>query len=99
VFLLAVTGALLLVRAALRSDEQQAAKKPAATVVRKVKTAAKPFRPPAISSVPKQYYVIQSGDTLDAVAAQFGTTTADILRLNPGVEPTALHSGDRVRVK
>jgi len=36
---------------------------------------------------------------LFASRSYHGTTTADILRLNRGVEPTALHSGDRVRVK
>ena len=43
--------------------------------------------------------MIQSGDTLDAIAAHFGTTVAVLLELNPGIEPTALHPGERVRVK
>ena len=95
-FLLAVTAVVLVVRSSLRGgDGPVTATAPA--VVRTTKKA--PLRPPAIASVPKQYYVLTSGDTLDAVAAQFGTTTAVLLGLNPGVEPTALHAGQRVRVK
>ena len=98
VFLLAVTGGVLAVRSALRADEPAARTTTPPAVVRPA-TRPKARAPVAIASVPKQYYVIKSGDTFDAIAAQFGTTTAVLLKLNPGVEPTGLHSGDRVRVK
>lgn len=96
VFLLAVTGVVLLVRSALRTDESATKARTAPTAVR---TATAPRVATAIASVPKQYYVIQSGDTLDAIAAHFATTTSALLELNPAVEPTALHPGERVRVK
>jgi LysM repeat protein len=96
VFLLAVTGVVLLVRSALRTDEPAARTTTTPAVVR---AATAPRVSVATASVPRQYYVIQSGDTLDAIAVRFGTTTADLLRLNPGVEPTTLHPGERVRVK
>jgi LysM repeat protein len=44
------------------------------------------------------YYRIQNGDTLDGVARRLGTSIARLLALNPGIEPTALRVGQRVRV-
>jgi LysM repeat protein len=96
VFLLAVTGVVLLVRSALRSDT------PAATsTAGRVTTRAKPAhrRAPPLPRVTAQYYVIQSGDTLDAIAGRFATTVDKLLLLNPGIEPTALTPGERVRIK
>jgi LysM repeat protein len=46
-----------------------------------------------------QYYVVQSGDTLGSVAAKYSTTVEQLLTLNPGVDPTALHIGQRIRVQ
>lgn len=94
-FLLAVTGVVLLVRAGLRSDEP-AAKTPTTPAIAQTKPST-PKTP--VASVPKQYYMIQSGDTLDAIALHFGTSTDALLELNPGIEPTALRPGERVRVK
>jgi LysM repeat protein len=43
--------------------------------------------------------VIRSGDTLGSIASRFGTTVGMLLRLNPGVEPTALIPGEQVRIR
>ena len=45
------------------------------------------------------YYVVQSGDTLGSIAAKYGTTVDQLSTLNPGIDPTALHIGQRIRVK
>ncbi|MGE5274891.1 MAG: LysM peptidoglycan-binding domain-containing protein [Verrucomicrobiota bacterium] len=93
VFLLAVTGVVLAVRAGLRSDGS-----PATTTA----TAARARTVPSRRANPvtaKRYYVIRSGDTLGAIAAQVGTSVAALLRLNPGVEPTTLRPGRRLRVR
>lgn len=45
------------------------------------------------------YYVVQSGDTLGSIAGKFGTTVDQLTTLNPGIDPTALHIGQRIRVK
>lgn len=45
-----------------------------------------------------QYYVVQSGDTLGSIAAKYHTTVQELMRLNPGIDPTALHVGDQIRV-
>jgi len=97
-FLLAVTVIVLAVRSAVRSDSSTS---PPAT--RHVTTTAKakqsPLRPRSAASVPAQYYVIQSGDTLDAIASRFGTTVDKLLALNPGTEPTTLRPDERIRIK
>ncbi len=91
-FLLAVTGVVLAVRSALRSDA------PAARTTTVV-TRTGPGRARPAQTAPKRYYVIASGDTLGGIAQRFGTTVDALLRLNPGIEPTALHPGDDLRVK
>ena len=45
-----------------------------------------------------QYYVIQSGDTLGSIAAKYNTTVDELMTLNPGVDPSALQPGQRIRV-
>ena len=45
-----------------------------------------------------QYYVIKSGDTLGSVATKYNTTLEKVMALNPGVDPTSLHIGQRIRV-
>ena len=46
-----------------------------------------------------QYYVVRSGDTLGSIAQKYGTTVDALTTLNPGIDPTALHIGQRIRVK
>jgi LysM domain len=44
-------------------------------------------------------YTVQSGDTLGSIAAKTGTTVATLERLNPGINPTALRVGQKIRVQ
>ncbi|HET9163536.1 MAG TPA: LysM domain-containing protein [Solirubrobacterales bacterium] len=44
-------------------------------------------------------YVVQNGDTLSSIAHQTGVPVARILRLNPGVDPQILISGERLKLK
>jgi LysM repeat protein len=46
-----------------------------------------------------EYHVVQSGDTLGSIAEKYGTTVDELMTLNPGIDPTAMHIGQRVRVK
>jgi LysM repeat protein len=96
VFLLAVTGIVLLVRSTLRSDKSASTTTSALVTTRASRTTTPAAPRP---SPPEQYYVIASGDTLDAIASRFATTVDELLRLNPGIEPTALQPGEQVRLK
>lgn len=96
-FLLAVTGVVLLVRTGLRSDGKAAATTTASRVVR-VTPKPRAVAPTRVH-IPAQWYVIKSGDTLDAIAGRFATSVDALLSLNPGVEPTTLHPGERLRIK
>jgi LysM repeat protein len=48
--------------------------------------------------VPKTYEV-QSGDTLTSIAHETGVPVAEILRLNPGVDPQILISGEELKLR
>jgi LysM repeat protein len=95
VFLLAVTGVVLVVRSGLRNDSTPAV----TTTKRPVVGAAHRPAPKPVPVKPKEWYVIQTGDTLGAIAARYGTSVEALLGLNPGIEPTTLRPGQRVRVK
>ena len=48
--------------------------------------------------VPKAYEV-QSGDTLTSIARETGVPVATIVRLNPGVDPQILISGEELKLR
>jgi len=52
--------------------------------------------PPA--HTPKTYEV-QSGDTLTSIAHETGVSVAVILKLNPGVDPQILISGEKLKLR
>ena len=92
-FLLAVTVAVLLVRSGLRSD---AAPTTTAVPTQTVSTL------PSTTPVPvkrRRFYRLRAGETLSDVAIRFDTTVEQLLALNPGVKPTNLIIGQRIRVK
>ena len=93
-FLLAATIAVLLVRSGLRSD--------AAATTTSLSTVTVRTTPTTPTSVPprrRRFYRLRPGETLSDVALRFNTTVAQLLVLNPGIQPTNLTVGQRVRVK
>jgi LysM repeat protein len=46
-----------------------------------------------------EYYVVENGDTLGSIAEKYSTTVDELMTLNPGIDPTAMHIGQRIRVK
>jgi Tfp pilus assembly protein FimV len=105
-FLLAVTIAFLLVRAALRDADDASKTVPVSTAAAATRpatrttTPARTARPRARATKPQtRFYVIQSGDTFGTVAAQFDTTVAALQALNPDVSSNALVIGQRIRVR
>lgn len=105
-FLAAATIAVILIKAGLSGNET------APTTVGALPTAAPTTTQPRTTTklvltqsptttatqAGAQYYVIESGDTLGSIALKYDTTVEDLLRLNPDVDPNALHPGDRLRV-
>lgn len=94
-FLLAVTVAVLLVRAGLEGGGAATttrAPRPHPIARSTTTTRSKP-KPAA-----KRFYTIQSGDTLETVAAKLGTTTEKLLALNPSIDPHSLSVGQKIRI-
>ena len=102
-FLVAVTIAVLLVRAGL-SNGTEPASVPVTTTTAATTTVL--TVEPATTSTGTtteasgaEFYEIQPGDTLADVADQFDTTVEQLLVLNPDADPVALTIGQRIRVK
>jgi LysM repeat protein len=92
-FLLAVTVFVLILRGGFTGGTQAA---DTSTKTKQTTTSqATTSQPPAKVSL----YTVRSGDTLGAIAIHFRITVDDIMVLNPGVEPTALHVGQKIKVK
>ena len=93
-FLLVVTIAVLLVRAGLRGGGATTPAPQPQPVATRTTTTKRPKPKPAA----RRFYTIQSGDTLETVAAKFGTTTQKLLALNPSIDPHALSIGQKIRI-
>ena len=44
-------------------------------------------------------YTVHAGDTLDGIAAKTGVPIATLEKLNPGLSPTSLFLGQKVRLR
>ena len=106
-FLLAVTIAVLLVKAGLDNGSSgQSAAAPTTTAARTTTSAptttitltGEPTVATTTAPANAQYYVIQSGDTLGSIATKYNTSVDELMTLNPGVDPSALQPGQRIRV-
>lgn len=51
------------------------------------------------SHVNKSVYVVQAGDTLGGIAEKTGVSVEKLQELNPNVDPQALTSGQRLKLK
>ena len=96
-FLLAVTVAVLLVRAGLEGGGKTTTTTPQARQPQPITTHSTTTRPKPKPAT-RRFYTIQSGDTLETVAAKFGTTTEKLLALNPTIDPHALRIGQKIRI-
>ena len=90
-FLAAVTIGALVVRAGFQHGKH-AANTPTVAV-----TTKKTHKPPRRRGL--RTYVVQSGDTLGSIATKERTTVARLEQLNPGIDPTALRVGEKIRVQ
>jgi Tfp pilus assembly protein FimV len=94
-FLLAITIAVLLIRAGLGDGDTATTattgpSRPAATRV----TTTQRQRTDAT-----RFYTVVSGDTFGSISAKTGVPVATIEELNPGVDSNSLQVGQRLRVK
>jgi LysM repeat protein len=106
-FLLAVTIAVLLIKSGLDSgSKSQTVAAPTTTA--HTTTAAAPTTTITLTgsatvsttttAANAQYYTILSGDTLGGIAARYNTSVDQLLTWNPGVDPSSLQPGQRIRV-
>ena len=112
-FLAAVTIAVILIKAGLnggsgatttvaRLPTTSTATKPTTTTTKLVLTgpqASTTTTTTETTTPGAEYYLVQSGDTLGSIAQKYKTTVDGLMTLNPGTDPTALHIGQRIRVK
>jgi N-acetylmuramoyl-L-alanine amidase len=112
-FLAAVTIAAILVKAglngsssttvAITSSSTAARTTTAATTTTKLVLTAPPgSTTTATTETPTpgaEYYVVVSGDTLGSIAQKYNTTVDELTTLNPGIDPTALTVGQKIRIK
>jgi hypothetical protein len=95
-FFLAATILILLVSSALDHKKKES--------TTTVPTTSTPAGTPGTSTgefTPKakrKFYVIKEGDTLESIAAKKNTTLDDLLTLNPGIDPTTLTPGKKIRI-
>jgi LysM repeat protein len=94
-FLAGITIAVLLVRAGLSDGETTTA---AQTSVATSTAATTAVTQTATEPMPV-FVEVESGGTLDQIALDNDTTVEQLLQLNPGLDPTALQVGQRIRVR
>ena len=94
-FLAGITIAVLLVRAGLSDGETTTAAQTSVATATAATTAAT-----QTATEPKPVFVeVESGGTLDQIALDNDTTVEQLLQLNPGLDPTGLQVGQRIRVR
>jgi LysM repeat protein len=110
-FLAAVTIAVILIKSGLSGGSEATtttglfptttrSATTATTTNKLVLTAPQTSTATTDTSTPgAEYYAVQGGDTLGSIAQKYSTTVDDLMTLNPGIDPTALHIGQRIRVK
>ncbi len=92
-FLLAVTIVVLILRGAFTGGNQSSV---TSASTKRVSTTSATT---AQQTTKVTLYTVRSGDTLGAIAIHFGVSVDDIMTLNPGVEPTALRVGQKIKVR
>ena len=95
-FLAAITIGALFIRAGFEQGKHPQAQIQTTTTV---STTKKKHEHGRRQHGAPRYYTIQTGDTLAAIAVKTGTSLATLMQLNPGINPTALRVGQRIRVQ
>lgn len=53
----------------------------------------------ADEQLPQTFYVVREGDSFAGISERTGIPTETLQQLNPGVDPQALQSGERLRLR
>jgi nucleoid-associated protein YgaU len=53
---------------------------------------------PCPNGDPCHLYVVRSGDTVSTIAGRYGLSSAEILAINPGLDPTTIVPGQTIRL-
>jgi LysM repeat protein len=93
-FLAAITIGALVIRAGFEGGGHHQPNTPTTTVTSKTKKHRHGH-----THRPVHTYTVQSGDTLAGIAAKTGTSVTRLEQLNPGIDPTALRVGQKIRVQ
>jgi LysM repeat protein len=83
-FLLAVTIAVVLIRAGMNAGSKQDS---VTTTIAKVR------------KTPARFWTVRAGDTFVVISRQTGVPVRTIVRLNKGLSSTSLHIGQKVRLR
>ena len=112
-FLVAVTIAVILIKAGLNAGSgstttvealptTSTATKPTTTTTKLILTGPQATTTTTATETTTpgaEYHVVQSGDTLGSIAQKYNTIVDELITLNPGIDPTALRIGQKIRVK
>jgi LysM repeat protein len=112
-FLAAVTIAVILIKAGLNAGSgstttvealptTSTATKPTTTTTKLILTGPQATTTTTATETTTpgaEYHVVQSGDTLGSIAQKYNTIVDELMTLNPGIDPTALRIGQKIRVK
>ena len=103
-FLVGFTVAVLLVRAGFSASDEPVTTTLATTSVESTRPADTATTRPTTTATTEtagepRFYTIERGDTYGSVAAEFDTTVERLIELNPGIDPTGLTIGQRIRVE
>ncbi|MEP6978356.1 MAG: LysM domain-containing protein [Thermoleophilia bacterium] len=101
-FLLAATIAVLLIRSALDESGPAAGTTSVATTqptTTATTTTATTTTPTTTTTGAAEFHTIVSGDTFQQLALDNHTSVDELVRLNPGVNPSALTVGQKIRIR
>jgi LysM repeat protein len=99
-FLLAVTVAVVLIRAGMQSgDGSQAPAPPAPTASHKAVATTTTSTTTKRRTTAKRFWTVQAGDTFGVISSKTGVPVATIEQLNPTVKSTSLFIGEKLRLE
>ena len=100
-FFAAATALILIVHNSLQARPEEAQPRTAATTPTTTGERAPGATQPTTTAPARRrrFHRVQSGDTLESIAARYDTSVEELLELNPDIDPLALSPGQRIRVR